>query len=58
MLFYRELEANLHVCRNCGYHLRIGAELRLRSSSVMVPSPGSSCRKTIVDPLKFRDRRR
>ena len=30
MLFYRELEANLHVCRNCGHHLRIGAERRLR----------------------------
>ena len=29
MLFYRELEANLHVCRNCGHHLRIGAALRL-----------------------------
>ena len=25
MLFHRELEANLHVCRNCGHHLRIGA---------------------------------
>ena len=30
MLFYRELEANLHVCRNCGHHLRIGAEQRLK----------------------------
>ena len=27
MLFYRELEANLHVCRNCGHHFRIGAEM-------------------------------
>jgi acetyl-CoA carboxylase beta subunit len=26
MLLYRELEANLHVCRNCGHHFRIGAE--------------------------------
>ena len=25
MLFHRELEANLYVCRNCGHHLRIGA---------------------------------
>ena len=30
MLFYRELEANLHVCRNCGHHLRIAAALRLK----------------------------
>jgi acetyl-CoA carboxylase beta subunit len=30
MLLYRELEANLHVCRNCGHHFRIGAERRLK----------------------------
>ena len=58
MLFYRELEANLHVCRNCDYHLRIGAELRLR----ILFGDGDFTRielpKTIVDPLKFRDRRR
>ena len=58
MLFYRELEANLHVCRNCGHHLRIGAELRLK----ILFGDGDFTRielpKTIVDPLKFRDRRR
>jgi acetyl-CoA carboxylase carboxyl transferase subunit beta len=58
MLFYRELEANLHVCRNCGHHLRIGAEQRLR----ILFGDGGFTRielpKTIVDPLKFRDRRR
>jgi len=58
MLFYRELEANLHVCRNCGHHLRIGADLRLKilfgdSGFTRIELP-----KTIVDPLKFRDRRR
>src|SRR5580704_7937842 len=58
MLFYRELEANLHVCRNCGHHLRIGAELRLKilfgdSGFTRIELP-----KTIADPLKFRDRRR
>jgi len=57
-LFYRELEANLHVCRNCGHHLRIGAEQRLKilfgdSEFTRIELP-----KTIVDPLKFRDRRR
>ena len=58
MLFYRELEANLHVCRNCGLHMRIGAAPRLKlmfddgvCSRIELP-------KTIVDPLKFRDRRR
>src|SRR5262249_16513835 len=58
MLFHRELEANLHVCRNCGHHLRIGAEQRLK----ILFGDGGFTRielpKTIVDPLKFRDRRR
>jgi len=58
MLFHRELEANLHVCRNCGHHLRIGAEQRLR----ILFGDGAFTRielpKTIVDPLKFRDLRR
>jgi acetyl-CoA carboxylase carboxyl transferase subunit beta len=58
MLFHRELEANLHVCRNCGHHLRIGAAQRLRimfddglSTRIELPKP-------ILDPLKFRDRKR
>jgi acetyl-CoA carboxylase carboxyl transferase subunit beta len=58
MLFYRELEANLQVCRNCGHHLRIGAAQRLK----ILFGDGEFTRielpKTIVDPLKFRDRRR
>jgi acetyl-CoA carboxylase carboxyl transferase subunit beta len=58
MLFRRELETNLHVCRNCGHHLRIGAELRLK----IIFGDGVHTRielpKTIVDPLRFRDRRR
>jgi acetyl-CoA carboxylase carboxyl transferase subunit beta len=58
MLFYRELEANLHVCRNCGHHMRIGAALRLK----LLFDDGACTRielpKTILDPLKFRDRRR
>jgi acetyl-CoA carboxylase carboxyl transferase subunit beta len=58
MLFYRELEANLQVCRNCGHHLRIGAAQRLK----ILFGDGEFTRielpKTIVDPLRFRDRRR
>jgi acetyl-CoA carboxylase carboxyl transferase subunit beta len=58
MLFYRELEANLYVCRNCGHHLRIGAALRLKivfddGSFTQIELP-----KTAPDPLKFRDRKR
>src|SRR5215472_16268529 len=58
MLFYRELEANLHVCRNCGHHLRIGAERRLK----LMFDDGAFTRielpRAPVDPLRFRDRRR
>src|SRR5258707_14762419 len=58
MLFYRELEANFHVCRNCGHHLRIGTALRLK----LLFDDGVFTRielpKTVVDPLKFRDRKR
>ena len=58
MLFYRELEANLHVCRNCGHHLRIGAEQRLKILFGEAGFTRIELPKTIVDPLKFRDRRR
>jgi acetyl-CoA carboxylase carboxyl transferase subunit beta len=58
MLFHRELDANLDVCRNCGHHLRIGAARRL----AILFDDGDFSRielpKTIVDPLRFRDRRR
>jgi acetyl-CoA carboxylase carboxyl transferase subunit beta len=58
MLFHRELEANLDVCRNCGHHLRIGAVRRLE----ILFDDGLFTRielpKTPSDPLRFRDRRR
>ena len=58
MLFHRELEANLDVCRNCGHHLRIGAARRLQ----ILFDDGAATRielpKTIVDPLRFRDAKR
>ena len=58
MLFSRELEANLHVCRNCGHHLRIGAELRLKIIFGEAAFTRIELPQTVVDPLKFRDRRR
>src|SRR5215813_787540 len=58
MLFYRELEANLRVCRNCGHHFRIGTEQRLK----ILFDDGVFTRielpRTPVDPLRFRDRKR
>ena len=58
MLFHRELEANFDVCRNCGHHLRIAAARRLQ----ILFDDGAYSRielpRTVVDPLRFRDRRR
>jgi acetyl-CoA carboxylase carboxyl transferase subunit beta len=58
MLFHRDLEANLFVCGSCGHHLRLPPERRLallfdeaRYKTIELP-------KAIVDPLKFRDRKR
>ena len=58
MLFHRELEANLFVCRNCGHHLRIDPKRRLailfddgQYTQVELP-------KTPLDPLRFRDQKR
>jgi acetyl-CoA carboxylase carboxyl transferase subunit beta len=58
MLFHRDLEASLFVCGSCGHHLRLPPARRLallfdeaRYKSIELP-------QTIVDPLKFRDRRR
>jgi len=58
MLFHRELEANLFVCRNCGHHLRLDPKRRLgilfddgQFTQVELP-------KTPLDPLRFRDQKR
>jgi len=58
MLFHRDLEASLYVCGSCGHHLRLPPERRLallfddgRYTLIELP-------KAIVDPLKFRDRKR
>ena len=58
MLFTRELEENLNVCRSCGYHLKIDALRRLeilfddgKYKEIEVP-------KIVIDPLKFRDQKR
>ncbi|HTH98664.1 MAG TPA: acetyl-CoA carboxylase, carboxyltransferase subunit beta, partial [Stellaceae bacterium] len=58
MLFQRDLEKNLHVCPNCGHHMRIGAKQRLaimfdegEFTRIELPKP-------VHDPLKFRDTKR
>jgi acetyl-CoA carboxylase carboxyl transferase subunit beta len=57
MIFHRELDANLRVCTHCGNHMRIDAKRRIELlldagfQRVELPRP-------LVDPLKFRDRKR
>ncbi len=58
MLFKRELEENLNVCRHCGFHLKMDAKKRLevlyddgRYQLIEIP-------KVLTDPLKFRDQKR
>jgi acetyl-CoA carboxylase carboxyl transferase subunit beta len=58
MLFHRELEANLYVCHACSFHMRLDPQRRL----AMLFDDGQFNRielpRTVVDPLKFRDRKR
>lgn len=58
LLFTRDLEASLFVCPSCNCHLRMPPDKRLAMlfdggiyQSIELP-------KTIVDPLRFRDRKR
>jgi acetyl-CoA carboxylase carboxyl transferase subunit beta len=58
MLFHRDLAQNLHVCPQCGFHMKIDPKDRLqlmfdggRYQLIELP-------KVAVDPLKFRDQKR
>lgn len=58
MLFKRELEEQMSVCRHCGQHLKLGAVKRLEMlfddgvyTAIDVP-------KAAVDPLRFRDQKK
>lgn len=58
MLHHQELVKNLNVCQQCGHHLRMGVMQRLEmmfddGEYQLVDLP-----KTVVDPLKFRDRKK
>jgi acetyl-CoA carboxylase carboxyl transferase subunit beta len=57
MIFHRELDANLRVCTHCSNHLRLDAKRRLDllldAGYARLELP-----RVIVDPLKFRDRKR
>lgn len=58
MIFHRDLEANLHVCQNCGHHMRIPVTKRFEmlfdnGDYTVVDLP-----RGLVDPLNFRDDKR
>ena len=58
MVFHKDLEANQFVIPGSGYHMRMGADARLKSffdggKFETVPSP-----EVPADPLKFRDEKR
>ncbi len=58
MIFHRDLEAHLHVCQHCGFHMRLTVDRRLAmlfddgAYTVLEPP------RPPVDPLRFRDTRR
>lgn len=58
MIFHRDLEANLRVCPECGFHMRLSPEARLK----LLFDGGEYQRIELpdvpADPLKFRDKRR
>jgi acetyl-CoA carboxylase carboxyl transferase subunit beta len=58
ILYFRELERNLHVCPKCSYHFRIDApryiEILLDAGSFQETEPSL----TSQDPLKFKDSKR
>ena len=54
VIFRADLEANLHVCPNCGYHFRLGSRERVE----MLLDPGYELvdlELSSTDPLDFTD---
>jgi acetyl-CoA carboxylase carboxyl transferase subunit beta len=58
LLFSRDLEANLFVCPSCNCHLRMAPDKRLAMLFDGGHYQAVELPKTIVDPLRFRDRKR
>ncbi|MFG0251601.1 MAG: hypothetical protein ACF8NJ_01855, partial [Phycisphaerales bacterium JB038] len=56
MVFRKSLESNLHVCPECGFHYRIGAQQRIEQ--LCDPNSFESMFEDVLptDPLKFTDR--
>jgi acetyl-CoA carboxylase carboxyl transferase subunit beta len=58
MVFYKDVEANQHVIPGSNYHLRMGADARLKSLFDEGKFEKIATPEVPLDPLKFRDQRR
>jgi len=58
LLFHRDLEATFHVCGSCGHHLLLPPDKRLAMMFDDGLSQTIELPKTVIDPLRFRDRKR
>src|SRR3954467_4173964 len=58
MIFHRDMEANLHVCQHCGFHMRLDADKRLKMLFDDEDFQVIELPKVPVDPLRFRDQKR
>lgn len=55
MLYHRDLEDSLHVCRHCNHHRRLPAQKRLEWLYDGGDYMAVSVTKPVQDPLKFKD---
>lgn len=58
MIFHRELELTLNVCPHCGHHMRLDAKRRIESTLDADSWAMIELEPSVVDPLRFRDRKR
>jgi len=55
MIYRKQMEANLHVCPECGHHFRLGAVDRVKQLADTGTFQAMFTGLTPTDPLKFRD---
>lgn len=58
MIFHRDLVKHLNVCQHCGHHMRLGAVKRFELLFDEGEYTTIELKSPIVDPLKFKDRRK
>ncbi len=57
MIYRKQMEANLHVCPECGHHFRIGADERVRQLCDPDSFEPMFTNLRCADPLEFVDRK-